>query len=344
MHQFHIFHETTYEYAQPVVLGEHRLLLRPREDHDVKIKASKLVIEPNASVNWVRDEQSNSLAIATFDDTPVSRLTITSEIQTDHFLTGEPETYSIDPSLTLPISYDAQLQDSLMPWLLRRVEGEQFDNWLQSLRTQTGDSLKLMLDMLNEAIFSGFEYSMREEPGVQSPDETLKLGRGSCRDYAWLFIIAARTLGIAARFVSGYLHTSVEHLDSHTHAWAEIYLPKGGWVGYDPTCNVLATENHIPIAVSRLPEAVPPISGTYTGQMGIDTMDVKVKVTQINQDPAQAHNQQVQDAPELEVQGPEFQGPELQGPEIQGPEIQGQRIPAQDILAQDIQAQESEGS
>ena len=334
MHQFHIFHETTYEYAQPVVLGEHELYLRPREDHDAKIIKSSLVIDPMQSVYWMREARDNSLAIVTFDDTPVKRLSVISELLIDQHLSGLPATNKIDPAITSPISYESQDQDSLLQWLLRRVEGERFEQWMNTIRVESDNSLQL-LDILNESIFNNFEYAMREEPGVQSPDETLKLGRGSCRDFAWLFIIAARALGIAARFVSGYLHTSVEHLNSHTHAWAEVYLPKPvGWIGYDPTCNQLVSENHIPIAKSSRPEAVPPISGSYTGPKGIDVMDVKVKITQINQDPAQAQNQQVQDAPELE----------FQGPELQGPEFQGQRIPAQDILVQDIQAQESDGS
>ena len=282
MHQFHIYHETSYEYAQPVVLGEHRLLVRPREGHDIKISGSMLAIEPTAKVNWIQDEQGNSLALATFDDLPVDRLSIVSELSVEHYMTVLPETSIVDPNITLPVNYSNRQQDSLMPWLHRRVEGERFDHWLQDLRAQAGDSLKL-LGLLNDAIFNGFEYAMREELGVQSPDETLKLGRGSCRDYAWLFIIAARSVGIAARFVSGYLHTSVEHLDSHTHAWAEVYLPDAGWVGYDPTSNILAAENHIPVAVARYPEEVPPISGSFKGPPDIKTrMDVKVRVTKTN--------------------------------------------------------------
>ena len=119
---------------------------------------------------------------------------------------------------------------------------------------------------LNQAIHNQFRYQMREEAGVQSPQETLRLGSGSCRDYATLFIEACRHLGLASRFVSGYLHApATEAGNASTHAWAEVYLPGMGWKGFDPTIGEVTGNRHIAVAVARNPETVPPVSGRFIG-------------------------------------------------------------------------------
>ncbi len=283
MQKFHIFHETRYDYAAPVALGEHRLLVRPRDGHDVRIESSKLAIEPNATVNWHRDELDNSVAIAHFDDTLTSTLCITSELMVAHYVAPAREINILDSANTLPPAYEARQLERLSNWQdpLRKITDDTFADWLAGIRASTNDTLTL-LHTLSERIYNDCEYAMREEPGVQSPGETLRLAKGSCRDYAWLFISAARASGVAARFVSGYLHTSVQHLDSHTHAWAEVYLPGAGWVGYDPTCNAIAADNHIPVAHARYPEDVPPVAGVFRAPADtVSSMEVRVKVTQL---------------------------------------------------------------
>jgi len=123
-----------------------------------------------------------------------------------------------------------------------------------------------LLDKMNRAVVDHFTYVKREEPGVQAPSETLAHHSGSCRDYAALFIEACRYLGLASRFVSGYLHApATEAGNASTHAWAEVYLPGSGWKGFDPTIGEVTGARHIAVAVARHPESVPPVSGSFTG-------------------------------------------------------------------------------
>jgi transglutaminase-like putative cysteine protease len=137
-----------------------------------------------------------------------------------------------------------------------------------------------LLQRLTKHIYTTFSYKMREEAGVQTVQETLTLGSGSCRDFALLFMEAVKCLGLASRFVSGYLYAPlmVEEVGS-THAWAEVYIPGPGWKGFDPTIGDLVGSDHIPVAVARLAESVPPISGSFTGDAK-STMDVGVWVSQ----------------------------------------------------------------
>ena len=140
----------------------------------------------------------------------------------------------------------------------------ELDQWLGSV--VSGGLTQDILMQLCRAIYEGFTYQARVAEGVQSAAETITRGIGSCRDYAWLLVMATRNLGFASRFVSGYFHTAGTALsDGATHAWTEVYLPGAGWTGYDPTCNRMAAENHIPVAVAVNPQDIPPVSGQFTG-------------------------------------------------------------------------------
>jgi len=152
-------------------------------------------------------------------------------------------------------------------------------NWLQQLGVYGMETFGLLLK-LNQAINSQFRYQMREEAGVQSPAQTLLQRSGSCRDYATLFIEACRYLGLASRFVSGYLHApATEAGNATTHAWVEVYLPGTGWKGFDPTGGEVTGNRHIAVAVARNPEAVPPVSGSFVATgLVIPTMLVNVQV------------------------------------------------------------------
>jgi transglutaminase-like putative cysteine protease len=140
-----------------------------------------------------------------------------------------------------------------------------------------------LLSQLNCEIANHFTYQIREEEGVQSPAKTLSLNSGSCRDFAALFIEACRYMGFASRFVSGYLHMADNETgNATTHAWAEVYLPGPGWKGFDPTSGLITGNQHIPVAVARHPEAVPPVSGSYVGPAGQrPALTVSVQVSSV---------------------------------------------------------------
>jgi len=147
--------------------------------------------------------------------------------------------------------------------------GDQPDiaHWLDGLGLRRPMETFMLLNQINRAIADGFRYQMREEPGVQPPAQTLECNSGSCRDFAALLMDACRHLGLASRFVSGYLHTPGSNTgNAATHAWAEVYLPGAGWKGFDPTSGEVTGNHHIAVAVARHPEAVPPVAGSYLGR------------------------------------------------------------------------------
>ena len=144
--------------------------------------------------------------------------------------------------------------------------GADVKRWIDGLWSR-GEAIQTysLLQRLNTAIYESMTYTVREEPGVQTASTTLGARAGSCRDFAQLFMAAARRLGLAARFVTGYLHDPLSLVAGATHAWAEIYLPGAGWKGFDPTIGAIVGADHIPVAVARLPVSVPPVAGSYRG-------------------------------------------------------------------------------
>ncbi|MBD3649426.1 MAG: transglutaminase family protein [Pseudomonadales bacterium] len=282
MRRLKLFHETVYTFQNEVELGPHKLMLRPRDGHDVRIENSALQISPNATVKWYRDALDNSVAIATFTER-TKHLSIVSEVTIEHY-EDEPLDFLVaDYAVNYPFSYEQDEAVALAPYLYRQgVENDpELSNfigrfWQQGQHVET----YVLLDQMSRAIGDENEYLIREEPGVQTPAETLSKGSGSCRDFAFLFMSAARELGLATRFVSGYLHApSTESEFGETHAWAEVYLPGAGWKGFDPTSRVVTGNHHIPAAVAIRPDAVPPVSGHFTGPEGeTPRLEVRVQV------------------------------------------------------------------
>ena len=283
MRRFKLFHETIYDFQSEVTLGPHKLLMRPREGHDIRIESSTLAITPNATVKWHRDELDNSVAITKFIE-PTRQLKVVSEVVVQHYdewpLDFIVEGYAVE----YPFEYEPAEQRALLPYLQHEQESNQlFEDWLAQFNRPRSIETYALLSQISEVIGSENQYRVREEPGVQSPAQTLQSASGSCRDYAWLFMCAARRLGLATRFVSGYLHAPATELDyGSTHAWAEVYLPGAGWKGFDPTSRQVTGCHHIPTAVSILPEAIPPVSGRFTGPKGEKpNLEVRVRVQSI---------------------------------------------------------------
>jgi transglutaminase-like putative cysteine protease len=256
-----------------VQLNPHRLLLRPREGHALRIESSQLDIFPQASIRWLRDAHDNSVAIASFT-TPTMRLEITSRIIVQQYDEKPLDFLVADYAVNYPFSYDVDSASVLQPYLVLQSYREQsaIRDWI-SRYWQTGEAIQTytLLLRLCLGIHQGMRYQVREEPGVQSATETLQRGAGSCRDFANLFMEAARCLGLATRFVSGYLNApSTDGSSGATHAWAEVYLPGAGWKGFDPTIGEVVGTKHIAAAVARLPDAVSPVTGSFFGPPGAE--------------------------------------------------------------------------
>jgi transglutaminase-like putative cysteine protease len=263
-------------------------MLRPREGHDVKIEQSRLTISPAHRVQWMRDVHSNSLAVVHFSER-ASELTIESDLTLHHFEANPFDFYLEPEAVRYPFLYDPETFLAVSSFAQTAYPGESalLLDWLKPFWApgQSIGTLEL-LQKLNSAISPQLRYQVRYEEGVQSPGQTLALGSGSCRDFATLFIEACRCLGLAARFVSGYiLAGSTAGSEASTHAWAEIYLPGGGWRGFDPTLGTLTTSQHVSVAVARLPLWASPISGSYLGPasafLGLET-SVRVEEIALN--------------------------------------------------------------
>jgi transglutaminase-like putative cysteine protease len=281
MRQLQIHHTTSYHFGAPVTLLPHRLVHRPRENHNLRIVSSQLNITPAHQLRWQRDALDNSIAIATFS-APTSLLSIESRIVVEHY-DESPLDFLVDARAQFhPFQYDDADAPSLAPFLasIWPADRPAIRAWLYELGLiGPGETFALLVN-LNRAICQGLRYQHRDEQGVQSPAQTLALRSGSCRDFAALFMEACRLLGLAARFVSGY-HTSYEneHGNGSTHAWAEAYLPGPGWKAFDPSAGVLAGTQHIPVAIARHPETVAPVSGSYLGpSLPLPRMEVSVRV------------------------------------------------------------------
>ncbi len=280
MQRLGIKHITEYIFPTPVTLKQHKLLLRPREGHDVRIETSKLEITPAYNIKWQRDVFDNSLAIVNFL-AATNKLVISSEVVIQHYGQAPYDFLLEDYAVNFPFKYAIGEQIELSAFQLPIFPNDQqiIQNWLQQL-SLTGMDTFSMLVKLNQTISNQFQYQMREEAGVQSPALTLSQRSGSCRDYATLFIEACRTLGLASRFVSGYLHApATEAGNATTHAWAEVYLPGTGWKGFDSTGGLVTGNHHIAVAVARDSQTVPPVSGSFIGpSASLPTMRVNVQV------------------------------------------------------------------
>ena len=283
MRRYHILHRTYYNFSAEVWLEPHALRLRPREDHELRIESSSLKITPPAALRWHRDVEGNSVAIATFDS-PASQLLVESEVIIQQYNEAPLDFLMADYATHYPFAYTPEDNVVLSPYMNRpdTAESSLLTEWVAKL-WRPGEQIQTyaLLQRLGTHINQTLSYRVREEPGVQSAEETLASGTGSCRDFANLFMAATRHLGLATRFVSGYLHAPPSSANfGATHAWDEVYLPGAGWKGFDPTSGEIAGTNHIAVAVARLPELVPPISGSFVGPPGV-SLDVGVWVTEL---------------------------------------------------------------
>ena len=287
MQRLTVSHKTVYRYRRPVAFGTHRLMYRPRDSHDLRLLDATLLIEPHAQLRYVHDVFGNSVAYAVFVE-PSDTLSITSNVVLDRYPLSGVE-FSIEPfAQVIPFSYPA----SEVPDLGRTIERHYPDperkvtDWTRQFLA-SGTSVtetEQFLRALTKAIQSQFNYQERHESGVQSPVETLELGSGSCRDYALLMMEAVRSVGLAARFVSGYLYDpAIDGGSSEvtgagsTHAWVQVYLPGAGWLEFDPTNDRAGGQNLVPVAVAREPDQAMPVSGTFDG-VSDDFVDMSVEV------------------------------------------------------------------
>lgn len=281
---YEIEHITTYKYANPVTLGEHRAMFLPKIG---RIFSYSIKTNVPSKMHWISDTLSNNVAVFEFHE-PTQELTFTSRFRGEHIGKEGIEAFPLEPRAEeVPVQYTpdewidlsvylrphAEDPDgSVAAWSKRFVAGDQ---------DATSDVLKRMMDTIRDT----FTYEARDEEGTQPPGQTLQTRSGTCRDYAWLMIEALRRLGFACRFVSGYIYDSA--LDGGdvgmtgsgaTHAWLQVYLPGAGWLPYDPTNRITAGFDLIPVAIARHPGQAVPLAGSWFGNPG-DYLGMKVDVS-----------------------------------------------------------------
>ena len=288
-----LHHVTEYDYDRPVNLGPQIIRLRPAPHCRSHILSYSLKVEPEGHfINWQQDPYANYQARLVFPE-KTTKFKVTVDLVTemavynpfDFFLEPEAENY--------PLTYSSDLKKELKPYL-GKIRNATLNKYFKTIDRSEMRTIDFLVK-LNQQIQHDINYLIRMEPGVQTPDETLDLKSGSCRDSAWLMVNLLRLCGLAARFVSGYLiqlKPDVKSLDGPSgtevdftdlHAWCEVYLPGAGWIGLDPTSGLFAGEGHIPVACTPEPSGAAPIEG------GVDKCEVEfqhlMEVTRIYESP-----------------------------------------------------------
>jgi len=281
-----IHHKTTYRYRQPVVLGPHRLMLRPRECRDLRLISSDVTMTPAALVTWAHDVFGNAVATASFQ-TMADTLVIDSVAELQLNAAAWPVFDVAASAICYPFQYSDDEWIDLGALTVQQYPDKtaQLQGWARTFVSGNPTNTLALLKDLSVGVSGRICYQSREDEGTQSPTQTLDRGWGSCRDFAVLFVEAARSLGFGARIVSGYLYNPDQNLigsrdGGATHAWAEVFVPGAGWITFDPTHRSFGGFNLIPVAVARDIRQAMPVTGSFVGMAGAFLgMSVEVHVT-----------------------------------------------------------------
>jgi transglutaminase-like putative cysteine protease len=288
-----IHHKTEYRYSRPVAFGEHRIMLRPRDSHDLRVLKGSLEIVPQPmSLRWIHDVFGNSVAIATFDER-AETLSFISTATVEHKPAEEFALTADDPAYFYPFLYNDEEFPDLVQFITPQYgdpDGE-LSAWARNfLDAEAPTPTFKILSGMTHGIRRQFSYRKRHEHGTQHPLDTLQTKSGTCRDYALFMIEALRRLGIAARFVSGYLFIPGDRAHGYvgggsTHAWVQVYLPSAGWIEFDPTNGIVGTRDLVRVAVARDPRQAIPLHGTYLGSADAFVgMDVSINVVSVSEE------------------------------------------------------------
>ena len=299
--RYEIVHTTVYRYRTPVTFGEHRVMFRPRDSHDLRVLATDLQVNIESIVRMIQDPHSNSVALVQ-PIVPATELRIVASFTIEHAHDGHLE-LSLSPAAEFfPFGYSVEERFDLEQYLRPHHDDPQgkLSAWARGfIRTDGPTRTRELLMQMNQRIRETMSYLARDEEGTQTPLETLALASGSCRDFALLMMEAARRLGVASRFVSGYLYDPALDLDADadadadgegtgvvgagsTHAWLQCYLPGAGWVPFDPTNNLFGGYELIRVGVARDPAQAAPISGSWYGPAdAYESLDATVQVRRV---------------------------------------------------------------
>ena len=286
MTAFRVRHTTTYTYRRPVRFGRHRVMFRPRDSHDQRLTGADLLTTPAVrEIRWILDVFGNCVALVDVAGS-AEELRFETRISLEHTSQNPLHLEIEEQALAYPFVYHPEEAADLASTIRPHYPDPEVERWARRFlsgggRTETGR----LLMTLCFAIHESFVYSRRQEQGTQPPRLTLAIRRGTCRDFALLMMEAVRSLGLAARFVTGYVYVpdrdgSETRGGGATHAWCQVYLPGAGWVEFDPTNGIVGNHDLIRVAVTRDPAQAVPLSGSFHGDAADFTgMSVQVNVT-----------------------------------------------------------------
>ena len=280
MQRLSIRHSTRYDYDGAVSFTPHKLLVRPRDSHAMRLRHASLEMSVPGPVRWSYDALGN--CVCTYTPAGQARsLEVVSRVVVERY-PGWLDPSAGDPNSAFPVVYSPEDRIVLEPMIAPQVGDPSggLTAWLRQLVGQTGEPALNFIQRLNGAIHQQFQYMARYDEGVQTPTVTLASRTGACRDFAWLMVESLRSFGFAARFVSGYLYAPRANLRGAgaTHAWCEVFLPGLGWTEFDPTNGLAESADLIPVAIARTPSEAAPISGAIRGDFGTSRMTVSVDV------------------------------------------------------------------
>lgn len=279
-----VHHRTVYRYDRPVGFGPHRWMFRPRDSQEQRLLSSERRITPEPSrVLWQHDVFGNQVALVEFE-AEARELVFESDISLEHSPDLGLHYTADDEATTWPFEYPEPIVPDLASYRRVQYPDESVDKWARSLVSNSRVSTIELLEKLNSAVSETCSYARRYSPGTQPPALTLAEKNGTCRDFALLMMDAARVLGFAARFVSGYLYapkrdTGTLRGGGNTHAWVQIFLAGAGWVEFDPTNRIVGSRDLIRVSVARDPSQAMPLKGSFIGpRASYQGMEVDVSV------------------------------------------------------------------
>jgi transglutaminase-like putative cysteine protease len=286
-----VTHRTTYRYGAPVEFGEHRWMFRPRDSQLQRLILAEWTISPEPSdITWIHDVFNNQIAVVNFDR-PAAELSFESTITLEHIPQIGPHFPTDETARSWPFEYDPDTLIDIEPYRRVHYPDAEVEKWARSLVPFSGvvDTASLLLK-LTHAVGDTCDYARRSDPGTQPPALTLERKRGTCRDFTLLMMEAARVLGFAARFVTGYIYVPARDEgkvlgSGATHAWVQIFLPGAGWVEFDPTNGIIGNRDLIRVGVGRDSRHAKPLAGSYKGARETYLgMEIDVQVTKLRDD------------------------------------------------------------
>lgn len=282
MVRYRIVHQTRYQYAEPVHLGTHIVRLQPRVDGSQRLHSfsCEILPTPRKTIDWL-DLEGNVCRQVWFPDTAITTLTIATQCDVETLRTNPFDYLSPEWAITAPLDYPQSVQRLVAPYLTPLYgDSPTVIDWAQQLLHQAEGNVGMFLTGLTQAIYQTCGYEVRDHGPPWSAGVVLAERRGTCRDFTMLFMAACRAVGLAARFVSGYQRGDADQTRRDLHAWSEVYVPGGGWRGFDPTLGLAVADGHIALAAAMAPEQAAAVTGKLqAGHVSASTLEADIQLT-----------------------------------------------------------------